>query len=271
MSKVCRNENRWINLVFEGRNKEYGAYQLRKDDVKTTSKAFFFGLVFVTTLFCIGLILSSFGEKPIEKQTTEDSPQLKIVTFKSELKKIPEKKATSVKKPQLNSEVKVSTKFHPIVSIVSEVVDQTPVKSSTNGTDSNLTIDIANTGSLTDNSGATNMGEVEMVANKEPFSTGALDQLPEFPGGIAKFYSYVGSNFEKPEIDFIQNIRIEVSFVIEIDGAITDIKVLRNPGYGLEKEAIRVLKSLKTKWKPGIIEGKAVRTSYLLPIVVSLN
>lgn len=88
MSKVCRNESRWINLVFEGRNKEYGAYQLRKDDVKTTSKAFFFGLMLVTTLFCIGTIFSSFREKPIDKPITVDSPQLKLVTFKSELKKL---------------------------------------------------------------------------------------------------------------------------------------------------------------------------------------
>jgi protein TonB len=48
----------------------------------------------------------------------------------------------------------------------------------------------------------------------------------------------------------------------------TNIEVLQNPGYGLDREAIRVLKSLKTKWTPGILKGKPVRTSYNLPIVI---
>ena len=51
----------------------------------------------------------------------------------------------------------------------------------------------------------------------------------------------------------------------------TDIRVLRNPGYGLDKEAIRVLKSLKTKWEPGMMNGKAVRTAYNLPISVQMR
>ena len=64
---------------------------------------------------------------------------------------------------------------------------------------------------------------------------------------------------------------MDVSFVIEIDGTITDIQVKKNPGYGMDKEAIRVLKSLKTKWTPGMIDGKPVRTSYMLPIIVQLQ
>ena len=64
---------------------------------------------------------------------------------------------------------------------------------------------------------------------------------------------------------------VSVSFVIEKDGSMTDIKVLRNPGYGLDKEAIRVLKALKTKWKPGVKNGKYVRTQYTLPIKIQMN
>jgi protein TonB len=98
-----------------------------------------------------------------------------------------------------------------------------------------------------------------------------LDKLPEFPGGINKFYTYVGNNFEKPEIDVINTIKIHVYFVIEKDGSMTDIQVKRDPGYGLGKEAIRVLKSLKTKWTPGMINSKPVRTAYSLPIKVQME
>jgi protein TonB len=101
-----------------------------------------------------------------------------------------------------------------------------------------------------------------------PTPTVLLDKLPAFPGGITKFYQYVGTNFERPTIEDAVVVTVLVSFVIEIDGSITDIKILRNPGYGMDKEAIRVLKSLKTKWSPGILNGEKVRTLYTLPIKV---
>jgi protein TonB len=69
-------------------------------------------------------------------------------------------------------------------------------------------------------------------------------------------------------MDETENSSVYVAFVIEKDGSMTDVKVLRNPGYGLGKEAIRVLKSLRTKWKPGIKDGQPVRTQFTLPIIV---
>jgi periplasmic protein TonB len=66
-------------------------------------------------------------------------------------------------------------------------------------------------------------------------------------------------------------LTVTVSFVIEKDGSMTDIRVIRNPGYGLDKEAIRVLKSLKTKWTPGKLKGENVRTQYTLPITLRIN
>lgn len=98
-----------------------------------------------------------------------------------------------------------------------------------------------------------------------------LDKLPEFPGGIAKFYSYIGETFETPEINAERSIRIYVSFVVEKDGSMSEIQVKNDPGYGLAREAIRVLKSLKTKWAPGMIGSKPMRTSYNLPITVQMN
>jgi protein TonB len=65
--------------------------------------------------------------------------------------------------------------------------------------------------------------------------------------------------------------KIYVSFVVEKDGSITAIKVVRDPGYGLGKEAERVLKSVKTKWSPGIQNGKPVRASFNLPITINIK
>src|SRR5690606_17311083 len=118
----------------------------------------------------------------------------------------------------------------------------------------------------TDNGDGTALTE----APDGPVLAAVLDRQPMFPGGIAKFYDYVGKKFTTPdvELDGSPSMRILVAFVVETDGSLTDIKAKNNPGYGLEKEAIRVLKSLKTKWEPGIYKGKKVRTLYTLPIVV---
>ncbi|MNE64501.1 Gram-negative bacterial tonB protein [compost metagenome] len=113
-------------------------------------------------------------------------------------------------------------------------------------------------------------GVVASVAPKieGPVSSAILDKQPEFPGGIAQFYKYVGNNFQRPELDVEKTLRVYVSFVVEKDGSLTDIIVRNDPGYGMGKEAIRVLKSLKTKWAPGILDGKPVRTAYNLPITI---
>ena len=73
-----------------------------------------------------------------------------------------------------------------------------------------------------------------------------LDKNPEFPGGIKIFLNYVGSNFRTPEIETEQTVKVYVSFVVEIDGSMSNIQVENDPGFGLGKEAIRVLKSIKT-------------------------
>ena len=101
--------------------------------------------------------------------------------------------------------------------------------------------------------------------------SGTLDRLPEYPGGIKKFYEYVGNNFEKPDIEeHLNGISVIMSFVIEKDGAMSSIKVLRSSDKNLEKEAIRVLRSLKVKWTPGYKDGEKIRTLYTLPIKVTL-
>src|SRR5690606_7017182 len=104
-----------------------------------------------------------------------------------------------------------------------------------------------------------------------PLPPAILDRQPRYPGGIDFFYRYVGDNFKNPDLDDVKTVRVIVMFVIEKDGTMTDIKVARDPGYGLGKEAIRVLKSLKTKWEPGIKHGKPVRTAYTLPITVTIQ
>jgi len=91
-----------------------------------------------------------------------------------------------------------------------------------------------------------------------------IDIQPDYPGGLEIFYNFFDKNFQKPNVPSLVG-KIAFSFIIETDGTITNIKLLKDPGFGTGAEAERVLR-LTPKWLPGKKDGKAVRVNYLLPI-----
>ncbi|MHC0441105.1 energy transducer TonB [Flavobacterium sp. 3-210] len=100
------------------------------------------------------------------------------------------------------------------------------------------------------------------------YNTAGIDVKPDFPGGMEKFYQFVDSNFKTPEgAKNIKGKKIYITFVVEKDGSLTDIKVLRDAGYKTGAEAIRVLK-ICPKWNPGEHNGKKIRVLYSLPIAM---
>jgi len=103
------------------------------------------------------------------------------------------------------------------------------------------------------------------------YSPGDLDEQPQFPGGMDGLYALIAKNFKRPDAAGSTNAKIYVSFVVEKDGSMSEIKILRDPGRGLGAEAERVLKGITEKWKPGIKNKKAVRTLYTLPISINVG
>lgn len=104
-----------------------------------------------------------------------------------------------------------------------------------------------------------------IVSNDNIYNSAGVEFLPEYPGGIGKFYQFIGDNYKTPTaVDFLGG-KVYVSFIIEKDGSVNDIKVLKDVAFGTGKEAIRVLE-LCPKWTPGRQNGKNVRCSYSLPI-----
>ena len=95
---------------------------------------------------------------------------------------------------------------------------------------------------------------------------------PEPPGGMAAFMKWVGATYEYPAAALENGINgvVEVSFVVEKDGQLTDISVKRDLKYGAGDAAVRLLKKAK-KWRPGVQNGRPVRVAYTLPIRLSIN
>lgn len=103
------------------------------------------------------------------------------------------------------------------------------------------------------------------------YSMAELHGKPEYPGGTAAFYGFVQKNIRIPEVEDDLDVSIYVSFVINKDGTISDINVPRDPGYGLTAEVIRLMKSNKELWKPGKLNGNAVRVKYQFPIKIRVK
>ena len=96
------------------------------------------------------------------------------------------------------------------------------------------------------------------------YNSAVLEIKPEFKGGLNKFYDYIAKNYRTPDVPGLKG-KLLVSFVVEKDGSITDIKVLKDIGYGSGEEAIRILKKCPN-WIPAEQKGKKVRCTFMLPI-----
>jgi protein TonB len=270
MSKLSIYETKWTDLVFENKNKEYGAYQLRQESSKNSITALFMGLLILTAIGTVSMLISKFKVAPPTVVVDPFDPTITIVDV-DPIVRPPEKpiapptQQPSAATPDTDSKQLVD----PIVSRPEDAVDKIA-----SNTDNHPVVDNVTPGTgtvvnaLPTTGGGGGDGAAVVPKTNEPALISELDKMPEFPGGMSKFYTYVGNNFTRPELDAERTLRVYVSFVIEKDGSITDIIVKNDPGFGMGKEAIRVLKSLKTKWSPGIIDGKPVRTAYNLPITI---
>lgn len=96
-----------------------------------------------------------------------------------------------------------------------------------------------------------------------------IESKPVFPGGMEKLNSFLIENYKKPNVEGLKG-KVFVSFVVEKDGSLTDIKIIRDIGYGTGAEAIRVLKK-SPKWNPALLNGEKVKSSFMLPISVETN
>jgi len=256
-------KNQWLDIVFEGRNKIYGAYELRKSNNKTTVRALIIGSI-IFSLAVAAPLIASFLPESEEEVVNND---IKIATVKLPPKK-EEIKPNQPPPPPPPPKVDQVKFVKPVVAKANEVTEDPPKivdlkdKKVGNETikgdpDAVLTVDEP-----------VGKGPVQEIIQEDNnvYNTAGIEVKPDFPGGIEKFYKFVGNNYKTPEEEGLKG-KVYVTFVVEKDGSLTDIKVLRDIGYGTGAEAIRVLKKCP-KWTPGEQNGKKVRVLYSLPITI---
>ena len=277
MSKIDLISNEWTDLVFEGRNQSYGAYKLRKG----TAKRNVWALIIVglaAALLYLGLQLQKMAEANKKVENTQAVELAKLNTEKKEAKV--EKKEIIKQEPEkVVEQVKSSVKFTaPIIKKDSEVKEEDEIK-----LDEVQKSDKA-VGAFTVEGNDEVSGAVlkakEYIAAPEPpkhvveetkiFTV--VEQMPMYPGGDAALMGYLRDNIKYPTVAAENGVqgRVVVGFVVERDGSITDVNILRGVDPSLDREAMRVVKSMP-RWNPGKQNGSAVRVKYQVPVSFRLQ
>ncbi|WP_293300438.1 energy transducer TonB [Pedobacter sp. UBA4863] len=270
MSKIDLFNKKWIDVVFEDKNKSYGAYQLRQQNSWNTTKSLLLaGSVFVFLFFVPKIYSMIKGMAPQEaEETVTEVIMQPPPPINPEVKTPPPVEPPPPKQDQV--------KFPPpIVKPDNEVRDEKPptvedLKKADPGQktmEGDPTADVVAIGPVGEGP-----KQAVVVEDNTVYSFVSMENPPAYPGGIEKFYKFLGDNIKYPPMAAENNIQgnVFVSFTVEKDGALTDIKIDRKLGYGTDEEAVRVLK-LSKRWNPGMQNGKPVRVKYNIPIKFSLQ
>lgn len=277
MSKVDLIDNNWVDLVFEGRNKEYGAYALRKETGKRNLKSML--IVFAAIIAIMAAVAAKVAiENAFPKKVAmETDVELSKLAQKKEAK-VEKKAPVKVEEQKVVEKVKSSVKFTPpVIKKDSEVKPEEELKSQEDLNKTKTAI-----GSFdvkgNDEAGGEVLKAKEVIAQPEPPKEeetkvfDVVEVMPSFPGGQSALFEYLSKNIKYPVVAEENGVqgRVIVTFVVERNGSITDVQVAKSVDPSLDKEAVRVIKSMP-HWIPGKQNGSAVRVKFTVPVTFRLQ
>ena len=278
MGKIDLIDNNWTDLVFEGKNKEYGAYVLRKETGKRNVKALIWVLIGIAAIFALAYANLAIQNAMKSNATIDTDVELSKLAQKKEAKV---ERKEEVKKVELEQKVvekvKSSVKFTaPEIKKDDEVKPEDELKSQDDLSKTNTAIGVYNVEGNDEAEGEV-LKAKEVVVDEKPKEEetkvfDVVEQMPQFPGGPQALFEYLSKNIKYPVVAEENGIqgRVIVTFVVERDGSITDVKVAKSVDPSLDKEAMRVVKSMPN-WIPGKQNGSAVRVKYTVPVTFKLQ
>ena len=277
MAKIDLIDNGWVDLVFEGKNQAYGAYQLRKNTGTRNLKALitmFVGFAIIAAIVIAKVSIENYIAS--QNAAIEADVELQSLAEKKEAK-VEKKDEPEVEKVEIER-VKSSVAFTvPEIKKDNEVKEEQEMKSQEELQETNTAIGAFNVEGNDETAGEV-LKAKEVIAEPEPPKVeetkvfDVVEQRPSFPGGQGALMSWLGSNIKYPVVAEENGVqgRVVCTFVVERDGSITDVKVVRGVDPSLDKEAVRVLKAMP-KWIPGKQNGSAVRVKYTVPVTFRLQ
>jgi len=279
MAKIDLYDPKWVDMVFDGKNKEYGAYKLRKETSHRNIKALVILLAAAAIIGCFLYVKVRADKEAEARQAYMEAMQLS---------KLQEQAKKQENKPKIQAKVppkkeipiaRATQKFTaPIIKKDDLVKEENQVKQMDKLDDRAVGVETHE---------GTNARNVEAVRNDVAVNTTpppapaeevstkvftVVEQMPSFPGGMGALNSYLHDNVHYPTVAQENGVqgRVVISFVVERDGSISDVQVARSIDPSLDKEAVRVIKSMP-KWQPGKQNGSSVRVKYNVPVNFKLQ
>ena len=282
MAKIDLYDPKWVDMVFAGKNKEYGAYQLRKGTSGRNIKSL---LILVIAAALVGGFLAW---KVIEQKQAEEQQAYMEAMELAKLQKQAEKEKKKPEKVQPKVEMKKeipvareTQKFTAPVIKKDELVKEENQVKQMDQLDAKVAVGTKDEEGVKDRTVEAVRSDIAVAAPPPPPAPkpevsnkvfDVVEEMPSFPGGQAALMSFLSSNIKYPVVAQENGVqgRVIVGFVVERDGSITDVKVMRSVDLSLDREAQRVVKAMP-RWKPGKQNGSAVRVKYTVPVVFRLQ
>ena len=282
MAKIDLYDPKWVEMVFAGKNKEYGAYQLRKGTSGRNIKAL---LILVIAAALVGGFLAW---KVIEKKQAEEQQAymeaMQLAELQKQAKKEEKKKEPVKPKIEPKKEIPVARetqKFTAPVIKKDELVKEENQVKQMDKLDEKVAVGTENKEGTKDRLAEAVRSDIAVAAPPPPPAPkpevsnkvfDVVEEMPHFPGGAAALQAFLSSNTKYPVVAQENGVqgRVIVSFVVERDGSITDVRVVRSVDPSLDREASRVVRSMP-RWSPGKQNGSAVRVKYTVPVVFRLQ
>ena len=282
MAKIDLYDPKWVEMVFAGKNKEYGAYQLRKGTSGRNIKAL---LILVIAAALVGGFLAW---KVIEQKQAEEQQAymeaMELAKLQQQAKKEEKKKEPVKPKIEPKKEIPVARetqKFTAPVIKKDELVKEENQVKQMDKLDEKVAVGTENKEGTKSRLAEAVRSDLAVAAPPPPPAPkpevsnkvfDVVEEMPHFPGGPAALQAFLSSNTKYPVVAQENGVqgRVIVSFVVERDGSITDVRVVRSVDPSLDREASRVVRSMP-RWSPGKQNGSTVRVKYTVPVVFRLQ
>ena len=289
---VDLSSKEWTDLIFEGKNKEFGAYALRQASDRRHNLA----VIYVIAGLALILIFAwLYGMYKADKERAENERIAELIAnieqqqfeeLQAELD-IPEEEENQMEQEEeipepeeeeaLAEEILNTEKFTEFLVQKDEDVKE-EVKSADEVKDTSTALGSVNFDQGTDDLNIVREHKNEVIVEEkapvveETKVFTSVEQMPQFPGGEAELLKWISTHIKYPAIAMENNVqgKVVVQFVVTRDGSIGEVKIARGKDPDLDKEAMRVVKTLP-KFIPGKMNGQAVNVWYTLPINFKLQ
>jgi protein TonB len=267
LSLLLTIDGSWMNLmqaarnqlVFANHNQDYGAFELRRDYNRRLAIALIAAVLFVGIAIGTPKVIASLGkgDEEVKKRKVVD---VELELFKEENEPPPPPPPEIEPPPQ----PKIETVQFVAVEASEKPTEEPPP------TQADLQETVASTQTQEGEKG--DEAPPPTPVEEEVFDLAAVQEQPEFPGGMEKMYEFMQRTQKYPDMEYEAGIqgKVYVQFTVDKDGSIEEAKVLRSVSEGLDKEAMRLVKSMP-KWNPGKMGGKPVKCRFNLPVVFKLK